>query len=219
MELEKGFYIVTTEILKKITRTEKNKNLYNIQGKCPLCYLKIELGQNIYLIEQDSVESAVHAHCLEDLTAVERGIKALENAEKITWVSKHSPLPAQIKALKERFGGIANIIRINKTFENYTEVLDRIIETGAKYAVVVLPLSMTQLLVNAPKAKGITWVEAEMESVHEERLLNEGSCNKHNCKDFNPETDTVIQASKVSRHLRFVRFNKILWIETVKEPF
>lgn len=212
MSLNRGFWIANKAILEAMIK--------NREGKCPICNLKIEVDDKIYIIEQEGISMGVHCKCLEDLTADHIELRELEKAEKVAWVSKHAPLPVQRKALKERFGGLANIIQINKTFENYSEVLDRIIETGAKYAVVVLPLSMTQLLTNDHKAKGITWIEAEMESVHEDRLLGrEGSCNKRNCKDYNPETDTVIQTAKVSRHLRFVRYNRILRVEIVKEPF
>ena len=124
---------------------------------------------------------------------------------KVAWVSRHRPLNSQIKTLKEKLGDI-QIVHINKTFADYREVLNTIKETGAKYAVVVLPLSMIALLVGD---KDVTWLYSVMLAVHD-------NCMGEGCPLFNPDTDVFMPPN---RHLRFYEFKKIKDVRMILEDW
>jgi len=127
---------------------------------------------------------------------------------KICWVSRHPPLPVQLKVLGEKLGEY-QLIHINRTFRRADEVLSEVKSHNAKYAVVVLPLSMIAELV---KDKSITWLWAEMRALHE--------CTMP-CPEFNSETDVwlPLRGSSKGRHMRFVRFRRIVKVELVLEDW
>jgi len=125
--------------------------------------------------------------------------------KKVAWVSRHPPLKSQVEALKQKLGDV-QIIHIAKTFTDYKEVLNAVKEAGAKYAVVVLPLSMISLLT---EDKDITWLYAIMGAVHD-------GCIGENCLLFNPETDVIMPPN---RHLRFFEFKKIKEVRMVLEDW
>jgi len=64
---------------------------------------------------------------------------------KIAWISRHEVLPAQRRALEERFGRV-EIVKIVDTFTSADNVLRQLDAAGAGAAVVVLPLSMISIL-------------------------------------------------------------------------
>lgn len=58
---------------------------------------------------------------------------------KIFWVSRHPPLPVQIKWLENRFGQV-EIQRDSRTFSNAQQIKERFEHSGADELVVVAPL-------------------------------------------------------------------------------
>ncbi len=129
---------------------------------------------------------------------------------KVAWVSRHSPLPVQIETLKQKLGEI-EIVQISKTFTDYREILNAVKSTGAKYAVVVLPLSLIAQIV---QDKSITWLFARMQGLHE-------CLGPEKCPEFDPTRDVwlPLHGSDKGRHMRFERFEKIVKVEMVTEPF
>lgn len=128
----------------------------------------------------------------------------------VAWVSRHPPLPAQTAYLERRLGPI-EVRQLSKTFTDYRNVLAEVKKIGARYAVVVLPLSMIALLV---PSKDITWLWAEMAPVHQ------NSCPGPDvCADFKPETDVVMASPSFNRHLRFNCFKRIKEVRMVTEDW
>ena len=134
------------------------------------------------------------------------------NKVKVAWVSRHPPLLAQLIRLSELLGEEVEVIPINRTFRNVKEVYEDVKRIGAKYAVLVLPLSMIATLVN--KYKDVTWLWAEMEALHEDESLN--------CPEYDEKTDVMLPAKTdsgtVYRHMRFKDFYVIKEVKLVLEP-
>ncbi len=118
---------------------------------------------------------------------------------KVAWISRHPPLPLQILMLNRKLGDV-EVTVISNTFTSIDEIIRKVKEIGAKYAVVVLPLSMIARLV---KEKSITWLWAEMEPVHKH------SCIGKECPDYNPDADVILPSPTFTRHLRFKEFKVI----------
>ena len=132
--------------------------------------------------------------------------------EVIAWVSRHPPLSVQEGELKRLFGEI-EIVQISKTFRDAREVFEDIKYIGAKYAVVVLPLSIIAQLIPLAQKEGIKLLWAEMVGIHE----CEGP---DRCLIFNPETDVWIplHGSKLGRHMRFKGFHEIVEVKMITKP-
>jgi len=127
----------------------------------------------------------------------------------VAWVSRHRPLPIQIRKLKEKFGDIELVI-LNRTFRDVRDIYSDIKAVNAQYAVLVLPLSMISALVQL--YKDVVWLWAEMVPVHEH-------CIGEDCPDFNAESDVIMHSPDAVRHLRFNEFRRILRVEMITEPF
>ena len=128
----------------------------------------------------------------------------------VAWVSRHKPLPAQISELKKRLGNDARIIKFSKIFKNAEEVYREIRSFGARYAVVVLPLSMISVL--TAQYKDVVWLWSEMEVLHR-------NCKGTHCPEYNPDTDVILESFSEVRHFRFRGFKRILKVEMVAEPW
>jgi len=126
---------------------------------------------------------------------------------KVAWVSRHKPLPAQLNELKKKLGDDVEVIQISKTFRDVREVYYDIKSAGAQYAVVVLPLSMIAALA---QYRDIVWIWAEMEAIHQ-------NCKGEFCSEYNPDSDVILEAVGMTRHLRFKEFKQILKVEMVTE--
>lgn len=128
----------------------------------------------------------------------------------MAWVSRHKPLPAQIRELRRIFGDV-EIIQISRTFRDAGDVYEDVKASGAEYAVVVLPLSMIARLVQYP---GVDWLWAQMRALHE--CLGPGRC-----AEFNPDSDAwlPLHGSEKGRHMRFETFKKIQRVVLVLEDF
>jgi len=116
----------------------------------------------------------------------------------IAWVSRHTPLKAQLEYFKQKLGNYT-LYHISQTFKDAQHVLDQIKQLQCKYAVVVLPLWVIAKLV---QDKSIVWLYPEMEKLHE-------NCN--GCSEFNPDTDVIVKG----RHYRFRDFKVIEEVKVV----
>lgn len=123
----------------------------------------------------------------------------------VAWVSRHSPLPAQIRVLRKMLGDI-KVVQMSDTYRNASELSQKIKATGARYAVVVLPLSVTMHLLNSQeKTKEITYLRAEMVQASGQ---------------YNPDTDVLLDDGiGKKRHVRFKEFRILTAIEVVTEQF
>ena len=129
--------------------------------------------------------------------------------EVVAWVSRHRPLPFQEEHLRARLGP-CKIVRISGTFRGSEEVIEKVRSVGARYAVVVLPLSMVSRLV---KENSVTWLWAEMRQVHKD-------CPGEKCPLFDPSSDVVMRGRDGRwRHLRFVGFKVIKELRLVLEDW
>lgn len=130
----------------------------------------------------------------------------------VAWVSRHPPLPAQIRMLKAKLGEDAKILRLGNTYTDANAVLLELMRAKATHAVVVLPLSMITRLLNAPEE--ITWLRAEMMPAHS------GACTENPpCEHFNEDTDVLMPSSNGNRHLRFKEFTKLVTIDVITEQW
>jgi len=128
----------------------------------------------------------------------------------VAWVSRHEPLPEQIKILREKLGEI-KIVQLAETFTDAKQVCEKIKEVNASYAVVVLPLSMIAQLTQL--CKNVTLLWAEMVKVHEH------SCPGEKCPQYDPNRDVILHGKEYTRHLRFTKFQKIVKIQMITQPF
>jgi len=128
---------------------------------------------------------------------------------KIAWISRHEVLPAQRRALEERFGGV-EIVKIVDTFTSADNVLRQLDAAGAGAAVVVLPLSMISILTE--RRPDFIWIWSEMKFLHH--------CDgPFSCPAWNPDTDNWMSSlSGMNRHLRFVKFHRIRSVKMELEP-
>jgi len=118
----------------------------------------------------------------------------------VAWVSRHPPLPIQIRELKRKMGEDAKIVRIVKTFTSAGEVLSMIRNAGAEYAVLVLPLGVIEKLVELDRS--IVWLRAEMVPVHK-------FCKGYDCELYDDRQDVLLFSPDLVRHLRFDKFVRI----------
>ena len=130
----------------------------------------------------------------------------------VAWVSRHPPLPAQVREL-ERLLGPVRVEQVNRTYRNAEEVFEDIQRTGASVAVVVLPLPMlAQLLPLAKKAGVEVWM-AKMEPVHE--CEGPGKCPAF---DAGRDVWLPLRGQPTGRHLRFARFERVKEVRVITEP-
>lgn len=131
----------------------------------------------------------------------------MEKTKKIiAWISRHPPLPAQIRRLKNIFGNVVTV-QFAKTFSSAEEIIKQLKDMHINIAVIVAPLSMIEKMTHE---KDILWLWAEMQAIHE--------CTEQ-CNTFNPDCDVILTMDKNSRrrHMRFIDFKKIVEVKIVTE--
>ncbi len=139
----------------------------------------------------------------------------MRNKEPITiaWVSQHPMTPTQEIVLKELFHPRdVNIVQVSKTFQSVGSLRRTLSRLQARVAILVLPLSMIQVLLDEPH-DGIEYWRSEVVRMHE-------NCSGMKCRDYSVYHDTVVWDKKRRkyRHYRFKRFVKIDRIEIVTTP-
>lgn len=122
----------------------------------------------------------------------------------VAWVSQHDPLSVQEKVLEQKLGKI-RIQKMPGKVKNANELYTRLNAEGIKYAVLVLPLSVIQHILNNPNAKEITFLRAEMVQA---------------IGEYNYETDVLLDDGiGQKRHQRFREFRTLKSVDLITEPF
>ena len=130
------------------------------------------------------------------------------------WISRHEPLPAQLKALEERLGDF-ELIQHEQPLPTAQHAVSLIEEKKADVVVAVLPLSFMMYLAEELKKRNITLLRADMEAIH--------NCSFSPCPVFNPNTDTILISKdndiEIHRHFRFRGFKVLKGVRLVEEDW
>jgi hypothetical protein len=132
----------------------------------------------------------------------------------VLWVSRHPPLPAQIRALEERFSGIV-VYQMSGVIPNAEAVAEAAKKLNANIIIPVLPLSMIARLAELSKQNKFTVLIAKMNNIattrdpaEAQRLVQEA-----------PEKRTIATyADGTIRVFEFERFEKLVEVKLVTEP-
>ena len=129
----------------------------------------------------------------------------MSNKIVVGWVSRHDPLKGQIELLKAKLVSDIEIVKLSKTYKNANIISEMLNNIEAKYAVVVLPLSMIQHLIHTPELKGVKILKAEM---------------KPATGDYNPDWDVLMEDEPgMKRHKTFTGYKVYRDIIEITEPF
>lgn len=100
--------------------------------------------------------------------------------KKVYWMSRHPPLPSQIKRLEEIYEENVEIIQDPKPFDNAEDIVERFKSSGADDIVVVAPLTVLQRLTEL----GVKPLYAKMELVDKEKAEVEVNGRYYRFVDF-----------------------------------
>ena len=130
------------------------------------------------------------------------------------WISRHEPLPAQVKELKEKLGDF-ELIRHEQPLPTAQHAVSLIEEKKADVVVAVLPLTFMMHLAAELAKRNITLLRADMEAIH--------NCSSSPCPEFNPNTDTIMVSKdndrEIHRHFRFRGFKVLREVRLVEEDW
>jgi hypothetical protein len=133
---------------------------------------------------------------------------------RVLWVSRHYPLPAQIRELQRIYGADVEIVQMQGIIPNAETIVQKAKEVGAEVIVPVLPLSMIARLAEMQKKEGFTLLFAKMNAIASVKSLEEA---KRIAMEA-PEKRTVTTYSDgVVRVFEFERFEKIIEVKLVTE--
>jgi len=138
----------------------------------------------------------------------------MERKEKVLWVSRHEPLPAQIEELRRKLGDV-EIVRINRSISGVEEVVEIARKEGARFIVPVLPLSMIARLAEYQK-DGFTVLFARMTAVATTRDMEEA---KRIVAEKPKWRNTASYADGVVRVFEFQGFERLVRVELITEPW
>ena len=132
----------------------------------------------------------------------------------VLWVSRHPPLPAQIKELESRFGGVV-VYQMSGVIPNAEVVAEVAKNLNANIIIPVLPLSMIARLAELSKQNKFTVVIAKMSNIATTRDPSEAQ----KLVAEKPESRTVATyADGTVRVFEFERFEKLVEVKLVTEP-
>jgi len=125
---------------------------------------------------------------------------------KILWLSRHDPLPAQIKTLKEKLGKSVEIKKEPVIVKDADHAASIIKKSGADTIIAVLPQSVLMRIADMCAREKYTLLRADMELLHE--------CNPV-CPQFNKDEDTWVNG----RHYKFRCFKHLKEIKMIEEEW
>jgi len=128
-----------------------------------------------------------------------------DNYTTVLWVSRHTPLPSQIRFLRNYFGDI-KLVQISGVIPTAEHLIPYIERYKPKVVVPVLPLSFIARLCDLAKRYRFTLLWAKMNLLHNDR--------DEPCEEFDPETDVIVAPN---RHFRFECFKIIREVKLVLE--
>jgi hypothetical protein len=133
---------------------------------------------------------------------------------RVLWVSRHYPLPAQIRELQKVYGADVEVVQMQGTIPNAETIVQKAKEVGAEVIVPVLPLSMIARLAEIQKKEGFTLLFAKMNAIASVKSLEEA---KRIAMEA-PEKRTITTYSDgVVRVFEFERFERIIEVKLVTE--
>jgi 16S rRNA U1498 N3-methylase RsmE len=133
---------------------------------------------------------------------------------RVLWVSRHYPLPAQIRELQRIYGADVEIVQMQGNIPNAEVIVQKAKEVGAKVIVPVLPLSMIARLAEVQKKEGFILLFAKMNAIASVKNPEEA---KRIVMEA-PEKRTITTYSDgVARVFEFERFEKIIEVKLVTE--
>ena len=137
--------------------------------------------------------------------------------KKVLWISRHKPLVAQLRALREKLGE-SELVQHDKPLSTAEDAIKLARQYKADVVIAVLPLSFMAYLADAAAREGFTLLRADMENIH--------LCSQDPCPEFDPDTDVIMQSrdlndpeKTIRRHFRFRGFQKLVKVELVTEPW
>ena len=125
------------------------------------------------------------------------------NPPIILWMSRHDPLPAQLRELKKRLGDY-HLVHWPKKISTDERAIQIIKELGARYVIPVIPESIVNRLVEVQEKHGFRVLIPVMEQLH--------LCKSDQCEEFDPDTDAIVVSrdmetgETIRRHFRFRGF-------------
>jgi len=153
-------------------------------------------------------------------TALGKGLeKKEEKVLKVLWVSRHKPVPKQVRVLNEiaaKRGLRLKLDQFAQTVPSAEWLVGNVIMPGGFAVVVpVLPLSFIAHLVEEGKKKGFEVWFSKMQLLHNDARLP--------CPEYTLDSDTIQpsvdeEGNAVFRHYRFARFERIIEVKMVTEP-
>lgn len=127
----------------------------------------------------------------------------------VLWVSRHPPLPAQVKELEGKLGPVA-VYQLSGMIPNAEYVAEKVAETSAEYVVPVLPLSMIARLTELARRQGFTVLWAEMEQIAQ---------GTGTPPTIDETREVVTQAHGTWKVMRFKAFHVVKAVRLELEPF
>jgi len=138
----------------------------------------------------------------------------------VLWVSRHEPLPAQLRVLKERLGDDCRVVVLSGAIPNAEFVMEKAREVGAKYIMPVLPLSFIARLVELAAKEGITILFSRMRLVQEAKKHDKEAVERlFMLLTEKPDARTAVEYADCFRLYEFDRFEIIRRVEVVTEPW
>ena len=136
-----------------------------------------------------------------------------ETVSIVLWVSRHPPLHSQIKELERKLSSIV-IYQMSGLIPNAEVVAEEAVKLNARVVVPVLPLSMIARL--SELAKTFTVLLARMENIASVKDFEEA---KRLVSESPGLRTLATYADGTVRVFEFKRFERLLRIELVTEPF
>jgi len=132
----------------------------------------------------------------------------------VLWVSRHSPLPAQVAELERKLGGVV-VYQMSGVIPNAEAVAEAAKKLNANIIIPVLPLSMIARLAELSKQNKFTVLIAKMNNIATTRVPSEAQ----RLVAEKPEArTTATYADGAVRVFEFERFERLVEVKLVTEP-
>jgi len=131
----------------------------------------------------------------------------------VAWVSRHPPLPVQIRVLEQKLGCI-RIVQVSGRVPDAESLAGLLDSIGADIVVPVLPLTIIARLTEIGRRHRWTVLWAEMEQV--KMLAHKPVANV----DYDPYTETWVKGAEGTyKIMRFKKFHRIVRVKLELEPW
>ena len=138
----------------------------------------------------------------------------------VLWVSRHPPVPIQLKVLRERLGEGCRVVTLTGVISNAEYVVEEAKRVGAKYVVPVLPLSFIARLAELARENGFTVLFSRMRLLFEARKGDRAAVARlMELLRERPDARTAVEYADCFRLFEFERFEVLKRVEVVTEPW